>query len=61
MQVMRLDDMIAQAHQQQQQQQQQGPEAAAAAATPTTVLAEGDLTCEVNRFDRLQRGQQQGG
>jgi hypothetical protein len=52
MQVMRLDDMIAQAQQQQQQQQHQ---------RPAPVLAEGDLTCEVNRFDRLQRGKQQGG
>jgi hypothetical protein len=46
---MRLEDMIGRA-QQQQQQQQAGDGAAAA------MIAEGDLTCEVNRFDKLQRG-----
>lgn len=44
--------MVAQAHHQQQ------PQAEAAAAAPAGVLAESDLVCEVNRFDRLQRGKQ---
>lgn len=49
MQVMRLGDLAAQA--------QQHPMAASAAAGPAEI-AEGDLTCEVNRFDMLQRGKQ---
>jgi hypothetical protein len=48
---MRLADMAAQA------QQHPMPAAAAAAAGPAEI-AEGDLTCEVNRFDMLQRGKQ---
>lgn len=44
--------MVAQAHQQQQ------PHAEAATAAPAAVLAESDLVCDVNRFDRLQRGKQ---
>jgi hypothetical protein len=47
---MRLADMAAQA--------QQHPMPAAAAAAGPAEIAEGDLTCEVNRFDMLQRGKQ---
>jgi hypothetical protein len=47
-----LGDLVAQA------QQQPMPAAAAAAAGGPTEIAEGDLTCEVNRFDMLQRGKQ---
>jgi hypothetical protein len=58
---MRLEDMMAHAqHQQQQPHQQQATAAAGAATAPAAaaVLAESDLVCEVNRFDRLQRGKQ---
>jgi len=54
MQVLSLEDMAAKAH------QQASPAAAAAAAYTghAAMVAEGDLTCEVNRFDLLQRGKQ---
>ena len=52
---MRLEDMVAAAH-----QPGQAAAAAAAVTAPSVaaLVAEGDLTCEVNRFDLLQRGKQ---